>query len=88
MPPLSISEVRDALAVLGVLAGLVAGGVAGYCGITNRLNDIAKELKRLAGDTTGELKALGRRVTELERRERDLQVRPSYSHRRRDTASD
>lgn len=95
MPPLSISEFRDVLAVLGMLASLLAAGVAGYCGIIHGLNGIRKDLKLFAGQTTRDLKAQDRRVTEqdrrvteLERRVRDLQARMSHSPRRRDTASD
>lgn len=87
MPPLSISEVRDALAVVGVLASLLAGGVAAYCGITHRLDAIAKDLQLLAGQTSARLDREDARLTRLETRVQDLLGRlPRPS--RRDIASD
>lgn len=83
-----VSELRDALTVALALGSLIWAASAAYRGITHRLDAIGKDLLLLSGQTRERMDAHDRRVTELERRVRDLQNRHSHATRRRDPATD
>lgn len=83
-----VSELRDAFMLALAVGGLIWAASAAYRGITSRLDNISEKFVDLAGEVRGELKAQDRRVSDLERRVRDLQVRFMHPVRRRDTATD